>query len=333
MWKCLPVIALFATIASADNITWTGNPTHNWDTNTPNWTGDPSGRNNGLYAAGDTVTFDDSGSGGTVTVFPDIIDPGPERIIVSNNTETYTISLDTVAHGNGFHQTTEIIKGGTGTLHWRPQNGAWLPNPSPLTVRIRGGEIVVPHWHQPDNSPFGAESIVSFEGGTLDIDSSFWGTPIHRTDLTVVSDSQLINYQLNIFGYVGTMSAGRTLSGEPGTVLTINGGEFWFNNRWEVNVVDDQVNSLRMISLARLDLSGGGTHLVISTNGKLTETEYVLIDYSLGTAENLWFTQVSGLPPGWTLSYAGTVENPLSVVLINPNPYVPTLDAILFLIR
>jgi len=331
MWKCLPVIALFATIASADNITWTGTPTHNWDTNTANWTGDPSGRNNGLYAAGDTVTFDDTGSDGIIFIRAYIVDPGPSQIFFNVVNDTYTFSFDVAAAGKGFYETTDVIKDGAGIVHWVPPSGAWNPNPSPLTIHLRAGQIVLPHYNDWNTAPFGSFATVSFEGGTLNCDSTLWGTPIHRTHLTVISNSTFINYPLNAVlrgTGKGTMTADTTLSGEPGAVLTVDAGEFWFNNRWEVSVVDDAVNSLRMINLATVDLSGFDSHLVISTNGKLTETEYVLIDYSLGIAQNMLFSQVSGLPPGWSLSYTGTVENPLSVVLINPDPFVELPDAL-----
>ena len=112
------------------------------------------------------------------------------------------------------------------------------------------------------------------------------------------------------------------LRSEPGAVLTISrDGQFnttpKFNTgTWYAQIVDDAASSITIAAGCALEISLG--FLVVSTNGRLTESEYPIIDYSSGPLTGLFALET--LPSGWTIDYDGTDDNPQSVVLINPNP-------------
>ena len=330
----LVVSAVLAISSSlfADDIKWVGNLNGFWNTNSANRTADPNGRSNNLYAAGDNVTFDDSGSGGIILIHVDVFDPGPSNICIKVDSKFYTFNLEASgAWGQGFHETVDVIKDGPGNIHWNPYAGAWFsPAPTQLIVRIKQGQIELPHWHEWGLGPFGTSATISFEGGILRITDPTFNNPIKGTHINVVSNSTLINGETTV-QHSGTMD--RPLRGEPGACLEINTGGIKFDDQWIVNIVDSDVNSLKFTGLAKANLAGGfNSKLVISTNGKLRLEEYVIIDYS-GGSRQFTFPSVTGLPPGWSIDYDGTDDNPNSVVLINPEPFVERLDAILFLIR
>jgi fibronectin-binding autotransporter adhesin len=74
------------------NLTWVGGVSANWDLTTANWAGDAT-----VFAPGDNVTFNDTGSAANQIEF--VLNVSPGSITVSNNTKYYTIGDDTTSYG------------------------------------------------------------------------------------------------------------------------------------------------------------------------------------------------------------------------------------------
>ena len=106
MMICILGVTLLTGRVFADTITWNvgGGVGGIWDTTTANWTGDPGGRNDNLYADGDAVTFDDTGAGGTINL---TANRAPASTTVAGGA-LYTFIGSGITNG-------PLLKSGTGT--------------------------------------------------------------------------------------------------------------------------------------------------------------------------------------------------------------------------
>ena len=71
---------------AVNNLTWTGATDGDWDTTTPNWTGDAS-----VFSTGDNVTFDDTGSSANPINF--VANAAPSSITISNTVNQYVFGV------------------------------------------------------------------------------------------------------------------------------------------------------------------------------------------------------------------------------------------------
>jgi autotransporter-associated beta strand protein len=97
-------LSLTVNAASTTPLTWTGSASKVWDTSTANWT---NGSAAATYADTDPVTFDDTGSGGTITwtgIF------SPSSVTVNSSTQSYSFS------GGILGGSMTLTKNGTSTL-------------------------------------------------------------------------------------------------------------------------------------------------------------------------------------------------------------------------
>jgi fibronectin-binding autotransporter adhesin len=109
-------------VGSQQNLIWVGDGVaNNWDTTTPNWTGDSN-----IFSLGCKVVFDDSGS-----ATPDINVTGtsffPNSMTVSNNSQSYTF------YGSGISTSGSLIKRGTNDLVFI--NGGGNAFNGPITIQ------------------------------------------------------------------------------------------------------------------------------------------------------------------------------------------------------
>ncbi len=98
-------IDLIVTLYSG--LTWKGTNGQNWNTNEADWTSASSGN---TFSNGESVTFDDTGSGGTIDITPAAV--SPSEVIFDNTNQTYTISGDAIAGTSSL----SVIGGGSVTL-------------------------------------------------------------------------------------------------------------------------------------------------------------------------------------------------------------------------
>ena len=85
-------VNLVVSGAVVHNLTWVGGVNANWDQTTANWAGDAT-----VFAPGDNVTFNDTGS--TASPIDFVLNVAPGSITVSNTTKQYTIGDDSTSFG------------------------------------------------------------------------------------------------------------------------------------------------------------------------------------------------------------------------------------------
>jgi autotransporter-associated beta strand protein len=190
-------ITLLVT-GSAGNLEWSGSNGANWDLNT---TADWSGASPGTFFDLDQVTFDDTDSGGTVTLTGTL---APISVTVSANTSSYTW-----AGTGGFAGSTSITKAGSGTL--TIQNSG---NIETGPIYLNAGTIIA-------QASLGTGTIY-LNGGIL----SMGGSP---STGYFFSNSMVVNVSSTLIGISGNIYllniAGNTLTcANSNTVLNLSFG-------------------------------------------------------------------------------------------------------------
>ncbi len=309
----IPVLALSLLLighvdSNADDIYWTGAVNSLWDTNTANWTADTSGRNDNLYANGDSVTFSNGPGRRTITVS----DPVSPLAMLVAGTEDYDMVRNFAGSDQCFSGGMRITKRGSGELNmWDSGNF----NSHTGGIHISGG-LVISQYHLGGGNLGNGPRFL--DGGTWSM-NGMHEVPFdtHVSTNSTLESRTTLGKGLKMFGPIYS---------SPGAVLTIGviqGAGCCFNPKteliagtWHAQIVDDAASMIVIDTGAEFDNTAG--HLSVTTNGVLTEEEYPIIDYSSGALSG-WFASET-LPPGWTIDYDGTTENPFNVVLINPNP-------------
>jgi autotransporter-associated beta strand protein len=135
-------------LAGPDGITWTGAASNAWDTTSTNWVLN-GGSTPTQYLPTDSVTFNDSAAGGTISI-PDAVSPA---FITVNAAADYTFS------GAGFTGTAGFIKSGTGTM------ALVNDNTNTGAITINGGTLSVGDGGT--TGSLGSGAIVLAQGGKL----------------------------------------------------------------------------------------------------------------------------------------------------------------------
>lgn len=143
------------SVTAVDRPKWTGAVDGLWNTTVTNWKEVTSG-NITTYLEADNVLFDDSATGVTNVILDTTINPS--AVTVNTGTIAYSISGSGAIAGS-----TSLVKTGSSMLTISTANSFTG------TPQLNGGVVSVPTIADSGvNSPLGAASTVSFDGGTLE---------------------------------------------------------------------------------------------------------------------------------------------------------------------
>ncbi|HEY5297154.1 MAG TPA: autotransporter-associated beta strand repeat-containing protein [Verrucomicrobiae bacterium] len=277
-------INLVVSGAVVHNLIWVGGINANWDLTTANWTGDAS-----VFAPGDNVTFNDTGSAASPIDF--VLNVAPGSITVSNTAKQYIIGDDSTSFG--IVTSGGLIKYGTNELDF----------------------------FTPGNNISG---LIDIEAGTLSIgigglDGSLGtGSITNNGILQVNLDGGAVAFNSPISGS-GSLNVIDT-GGSAGATVTIGGnghnsytGLTTIGNQCQLNIATS--NALGSTSSGTFVQSGGRLG-VVSTVGAMTVAEPVTINGS-GLAVNFGALYVSS--PGNNVTWAGpiTVDSASTIRALN----------------
>ncbi len=189
-------------VTRADTITWNVTTGGVWDTTTPNWTADPGGRNDNLYADGDTVIFNDTGVGGEISLSTSV---APASIIVSNTSGAYVFLGSSITAGT-------LQKAGAGILALSN-----APN-SFSSITLADGEL---RWSDTGRLGGGPINVT----GNATLRSTKTTSPAYMTNSVInVADGVTLNvYQHNPNNIVTSLPTLAPISGgSMGNPITVN---------------------------------------------------------------------------------------------------------------
>lgn len=201
--------SVLACAVEAATVTWTGAVNGTWDTTTANWTGDAS-----TFTTGDTVTFSDSASTGSITVVGGGVSPATTS--VTNDALAYTINGNVAGSGG-------LTKSGSGTLTMRGASSF-----TGGTV-VNGGTVVLAGGGGASGNIRGSLTVNA--GATVQANTvSSWGFGFGNSSQAVSSvavNGGTVNFGGTIYNDGGWSVATATLAAG-----TISGTTFdWFNGQ------------------------------------------------------------------------------------------------------
>ena len=306
---------LYAVITSTGpGIVWTGTnsaagKTNLWDiSTTSNWLlGSTATTYHQVVIPGDSVTFNDSGSG-TVFLSNNV---GPTSIVISNNTKTYTFS------GNGtISGPTGLQKLGTGTAILNLANNSYAGNTviSNGTLQVGSVSAISP-----------SASLVIGPSGTLEL-TGFNQTVAELTGSGVVDNNAGVDVLLNI----GTSSGGTWNGsiqdhGHGGVAIIKNGTGTWvvggnnnLDNGSPFTTTNIFVAGTTIITnggsiidprLQTLIANGGTATLIVSGGTLAVSNEVLAVGYSAGASGTLIVNSGTVVHSGGTVgSFGGPNE-------------------------
>jgi fibronectin-binding autotransporter adhesin len=286
-------------ITSFDTVSWTGTVNQLWDTTTKNWqlvnNGVPTGTAT-TYLQGAPVTFDNTGSGGTVNI-ASAVQPG----LVTVNNMSYTFS------GTGGIQGTALLaKKGSGNLTLLTNN-SYSGGTS-----ITGGTLTLGDGVTP-----GAGSIT----GDVSLDNTATGSAV-----LLFKRPDTLSFAGNISGNGSLVQAG------PGTLIvtgsnsyigstTVSGGSLQIGNGGASGSIPGDIVNNGTVIFNRSDsvtlintISGSGTTYVNGGNLQLGDGA------TMGSVTGPLVTNATlAFDPPSALTYSGVINGSGGIALVGTN--------------
>ncbi len=213
-------------------ITWVGSPTKVWDTGTTVNFYDPTIPGDRVFNTYDHVVFDDSGSGGTVSIAAAGVAPG--GVVFQNSAKSYTITGGPITDGpGGGHASLTVAGGGLVTLaNSNTYSGATTVTAGTLTLVNALGALTTNGTNQTLPTAAFANTTVSGAGACLSAPQIYQnalnisnGGSVTLTGSTFITPGSQLSAvsSLNISGTTGAWT-GKLDVGQSGILVPSSGG-------------------------------------------------------------------------------------------------------------
>jgi autotransporter-associated beta strand protein len=286
-----PFVSLTVT-GNAGSLEWTGSNGGTWDLNvTDNWNSTTTTLDPDAFYNFDSVTFDDSASGGTVNLTGVV---SPRSIVVNNTALPYVISGTGSITGGA-----TLTMNGTGSLVIGSSNS------------FTGGIILNAGFITLANSAAAGTGTIIFNGGTLIVDATIGNNVmVTATSGLTTLGSQFLNGTL-------TTSGSQTLIVTPSSSIFTLGG-----------AMDAFLGTIRVTGDGTLRLYSDGTHFNVgsanaffdlgSGNSVLENRNGEGLTYNLGALAGGSNSQLQGAQTGDTAGNGGSAST-YSIGALNTN--------------